>query len=163
MPHTLSGRQWAQTQHRLARQSSYLDHILCKPIVLPSISTKSVANVPYARVTQKIESTSFYCVRLCPNPVTDTWEISVLCILNMTFYPTIWKWQYFWTQMHVCIQSVTELIWRWHLGIVFTVTTATARGYWIRLLHRKEGSLKNNNMAATESKRFVSVNSDGIR
>ena len=51
MSHTLSGRQWAQTQQRLARQSSkqdsYLDPILSKPIVLPSISTKSVTNVPY--------------------------------------------------------------------------------------------------------------------
>ena len=76
MSHTLYGRQWAQTQQRLARQSSkkdsYLDLTLCKPIVLPSISTKSVANVPYAMVTQKIESTSLYCVRRCPNPVIDT-------------------------------------------------------------------------------------------
>ena len=30
---------------------------------------------------------------------------------------------------HLCIQSVTELIWRWHLEIEFTVSTATAQEY----------------------------------
>ena len=96
MSHTMSGRQWAHTQQRLARQSSkqdsYLDPILSKPIVLlQSVPSQWPMSPMSLRVTQKTESTSFYGVRLCPRPVIDTREISLLCILNMTVYITIWN------------------------------------------------------------------------
>ena len=129
MSHTLSGRQWAQTQHRLARQSSkqdsYLDPTLCKPIVLRSISTKSVAmQCPLCQVDPEDR---IHFILLCP-ALSESRDRHLRII--RTVYP---EYDILSNHLKVTIlldsiihvsayiQSVTEML--------FTVSTATARGY----------------------------------